>query len=80
VLQPEMDYEGADLPLKPSKGGRAPGRVRQLRDPAIFCEGKKVYLLYSVAGESGIAISELKENYSSMLVQFYRNISKIISN
>ena len=31
----------------------------QLRDPAIYQEGDKTYLLYSVAGESGIAISEI---------------------
>jgi hypothetical protein len=33
--------------------------VRQLRDPAIFTEDGRTYLLYSVAGESGIAIAEL---------------------
>lgn len=61
VLKPEMKYEGADLPLEPSKGGWAPVRVRQLRDPAIFCEDGKTYLLYSVAGEYGIAVAELWE-------------------
>jgi hypothetical protein len=60
VLAPELDYEGAALPLEDSKSGDAPGRVRQLRDPAIFREGGRTYLLYSVAGESGIAIAELK--------------------
>jgi len=30
-----------------------------LRDPAIFEEYGRIYLLYSVAGESGIAIAEL---------------------
>jgi hypothetical protein len=60
VLKPELPWEGADLPLAPSKDGPAPGRVRQLRDPAIYGEGGKVYLLYSVAGESGIAIAELR--------------------
>jgi len=59
VLKPEMSYEGADLPDAPSKEGAAPGKVRQLRDPAIFREGGKTYLLYSVAGESGIAIAEI---------------------
>lgn len=33
--------------------------ARQLRDPAIFQERGKIYLLYTVGGESGIAISEL---------------------
>lgn len=60
VLEPERNYEGADLPLTTSKLGFAPGRVRQLRDPDIFSDGGRLYLLYSVAGESGIALAELK--------------------
>lgn len=59
VLKPETEYEGADLPLETSEVGWAPKRVRQLRDPAIFQEDGKTYLLYSVAGEHGIAIAEL---------------------
>jgi hypothetical protein len=35
------------------------GQVNQLRDPAIFEENGRVYLLYAVAGESGIAIAEV---------------------
>ena len=59
VLRPDKDYEGGRLPLKPSQTSLAPGPVRELRDPAIFREGDRTYLLYSVAGESGIAIAEL---------------------
>ena len=59
VLEPEMEYEGVNLPLAPSAGGRARGRVRQLRDPAVFREAERTYLLYSVAGESGIAIAKI---------------------
>jgi len=33
--------------------------VRQLRDPAIYREAANTYLLYSVAGERGIAAEEL---------------------
>ena len=58
VLVPETDYEGAKLPLEPSKMDLAPGKVRQLRDPAIFREDGLRYLLYSIAGESGIAIAK----------------------
>jgi hypothetical protein len=36
--------------------------VRQLRDPAIYQEDGRTYLLYSVAGEHGIAIAELLED------------------
>ena len=60
VLAPQESYEGADLPLAPSRSGPAPGRVWQLRDPGIFQESGKTWLLYSVAGESGIGIAELK--------------------
>lgn len=60
VLKPEESYEGVDLPVKISVGGLARGRVRELRDPAVYVEGDRKYLLYSVAGESGIAIAELK--------------------
>ena len=59
LLEPERDYEGVKLPLKPSSYGAAKGPVRQLRDPAIFTEGTERYLLYSVAGEQGIAIAKL---------------------
>ena len=62
VLEPEREYEGADLPLEPSVRGWAPERVRQLRDPAIFREEGRTYLLYSTAGEHGIAIAELREH------------------
>jgi hypothetical protein len=62
VLEPERTYEGADLPLQPSERGPAPGRVRQLRDPALYREGERTYLLYSVAGESGIAIAEIVDS------------------
>lgn len=60
LLAPETEYEGADLPLKPSSFGGIGGPVRQLRDPAIFREDNRIYLLYSIAGEQGLAIAELK--------------------
>ena len=59
VLKPEMEYEGATLPLAPSVRGWAPEPVRQLRDPCVFEEDGELYLLYSVAGEQGIAIARL---------------------
>jgi hypothetical protein len=60
VIEPECDYEGAALALRLSVRGLAKEPVRELRDPAIFEEDGKVYLLYSVAGESGIAIAKLQ--------------------
>lgn len=59
VISPETPAEGSDRPLKVSKIGEAEGRVRELRDPAIFHDGSKTYLLYSIAGESGLSIAEL---------------------
>lgn len=59
VLEPEHDYEGATLDLRPSVRGLAPEPVRELRDPAIFEDDDGVYLLYSVAGEEGIAIARM---------------------
>ena len=59
ILMPEMDWEGADLPLQPSVRGAAHSRLRELRDPALFEEAGNKYLLYSVAGESGIAIAQI---------------------
>lgn len=59
VLKPERTWEGAKAPLAPSRRSTARGRVNQLRDPAIFEEDGRVFLLYSVAGESGIAIAKI---------------------
>jgi hypothetical protein len=62
VLAPERDYEGAHLPSAPSRSGAVHIPARQLRDPAIYEQDGRVYLLYSVAGERGIAIAELTDN------------------
>jgi hypothetical protein len=59
ILRPECSWEGADAPLVPSVRSTAYGQVNQLRDPAIFEENGRLYLLYAVAGESGIAIAEI---------------------
>jgi hypothetical protein len=62
LLRPETDYEGGHLPLEPSRFGAMHQPARQLRDPAIFEENGKVYLIYSCAGESALALAELIEN------------------
>ena len=59
VLRPEFEWEGADAPLEPSIRSTAYGCVNQLRDPAIFVEDDAIFLLYAVAGESGIAIAKV---------------------
>ena len=63
VLQPERDWEGADLPLAYSRGGSlikyGRERARELRDPAVYREGDSAWLLYSVAGEAGLGLARL---------------------
>jgi len=60
VLEPERDYEGGNLALRPSVRGLAPEPVRELRDPAVFEDAGGLYLLYTVAGEKGIAIARMR--------------------
>jgi hypothetical protein len=60
LLRPEQPWEGASLPVKKSSSGAASRAVHQLRDPVVFVDDDgRSYLLYSVAGESGVAIAEL---------------------
>lgn len=60
VLMPDEPYEGGDLPIEPSKRGGIMHPVRQLRDPAVFCEDGKTYLIYAAAGEHCLAIAEIR--------------------
>ncbi len=62
LVTPEFQYEGADCPIEPSERDSVHHRVHQLRDPCIFEDKGMTYLLYSVAGEHGIAIGELTRN------------------
>lgn len=59
LLAPETEWEGGDLPLLPSAFGAIHTPARQLRDPALFEDAGRWYLLYSVAGEAGLAIAAL---------------------
>ncbi|MFB6295570.1 MAG: hypothetical protein ABEH66_01855 [Halobacteriales archaeon] len=61
VLAPERDWEGADRPVEPSSAGGVHEPVCQLRDPAVFEDGEETYLLYSVAGERGLAVARIVE-------------------
>ena len=67
VLRPEHAWEGANAPLRPSVRSVAYGSVNQLRDPAVYVEGEFIYLLYAVAGESGIGIAQIELNDSRPL-------------
>jgi hypothetical protein len=59
LLRPETEWEGANAPVEPSVRSTAYGQVNQLRDPALFEEDGIVYLLYAVAGESGIGLARV---------------------
>ena len=65
VLMPENEWEGANQPAEPSVRGAIDRPVNQLRDPCIFQEGDNCWFLYTVAGESGIAIAELQHSPGS---------------
>jgi hypothetical protein len=61
VLRPETVWEGAHSPIEPSLRGAINTSVNQLRDPYVFEDNDgSAYLLYAVAGESGIAIASLE--------------------
>lgn len=59
LLEPQTRYEGASLPLRPSRKGPARGPVRELRDPCVYEEDGRIFLFYSFAGEQGIAAAEV---------------------
>lgn len=59
LLRPVTDFEGANLPVQRSRIGPAKGRENALRDPAVFEDNGRTWLLYAVAGESGIALAEI---------------------
>jgi len=59
ILKPEFDWEGGNLPLQPSKFGASLWPVNEVRDPCIFEDDDNLYLLYTIAGEFGVALSKL---------------------
>ncbi len=59
-LAPAEKWEGSDLPQEAGRIGAVNKPIRALRDPAVIRDGKHVYILYAIAGESGIAIAELR--------------------
>ena len=61
VLSPQTGYEGVALPIVPSRLGASTEPENGLRDPAIYREGDRLYLLYAVEGERGIAAAVLRK-------------------
>ena len=60
VHRAQKSWEGADMMPRASEYGSCMEPVNQLRDPTIFEDEGRIYLLYAIAGEQGIAIGELK--------------------
>ncbi len=62
VLRPQRLWEGAGLQIEPSRRGAVFEPVNQLRDPCVFDDPDHtgLWLLYAVAGESGIGLAELR--------------------
>ncbi|MDX1681617.1 MAG: hypothetical protein R3336_00725 [Phycisphaeraceae bacterium] len=61
LLAPEREWEGVSEPVRVSHPGSIHHKAHELRDPAVYEEDGRRYVLYSVAGEAGIGIAELKE-------------------
>ncbi|MEL6280648.1 MAG: hypothetical protein AAFQ73_11810 [Pseudomonadota bacterium] len=59
LLRPETAWEGAELPIEPSRPGVCVDPMNALRDPCFFCEDGVDYLLYAAAGENAIGIAKL---------------------
>ena len=59
VLASRENYECPNLPVIPSHAGDAEKPVHELRDPGIYVEKDRVFLLYSICGEQGLAAAEL---------------------
>jgi hypothetical protein len=60
LLKPEMEWEGAGRPIEAAGHGPSRHPSNALRDPCIYQEGKRTYLLYAVQGERGIALAEIR--------------------
>ena len=59
VMRPVETYEGASQPVVPSSSGPASGMVNQLRDPCIYEDAGRIWMVYSGAGENSLCLAEL---------------------
>lgn len=60
VRRPLRPWEGAGLPVRASHRSSVDHAVNQLRDPFVYVEDEVAFLVYAVAGESGLAIARLE--------------------
>ena len=59
VLEPELYWEGVGMSVEPSVRGEINRLVCQLRDPCVYEEEGRTFLLYCGGGESAIGIAEV---------------------
>ena len=59
LLKPEFAYEGSSVECTASVRGMSVIARNELRDPALFFDGDKHYVYYSIASEQGIAGASL---------------------
>ena len=59
ILKPKLDWEGANLPIRPSKIGAAHELEHALRDPCIFEQNGRVYMIYTGGGENALGLAEV---------------------
>ena len=57
--KPQRNWEGCNEPLVPSSYGGIMQAAHEIRDPCIYCEDDRIFLLYSIRGEQGIALGEI---------------------
>lgn len=62
VLEPELPFEGAQIPMSPSTFGPSSGFLRQVQDPYVLVDAAKLYLFYSAGGEHAIGITQLEQH------------------
>lgn len=79
LLRPSCGFEGNGEPVRRSRTGLARGRENALRDPAIFEEDGRTWLLYAAAGESGIALAEIHSMPERMADRLARTIRQVAS-
>src|SRR5262245_22471232 len=60
VLTPETSYECPNLPSVPSEAGEIEGPAKQMRDPAVFEDGGRIFLFYTICGEQGVAAAQIE--------------------
>ncbi len=58
LLRPELDWEGAGQPNRPSRVG-AVGFAHELRDPGLFEDGDDVWMIYSGGGEHALGLAQI---------------------